>query len=261
VAQRQHGLHRPDEALHLVVVARELRREHLEGDDAVLLGVAGAEDEAALPLGEHLADLVVRQRLADQVVQPFRAAGRPRRRGRRLHHRGLALQGVGLEAQLGLADADNVAGPQRLRLLGGDALAVDQGAGGAAAVHDDDVVAVHLHLAVDARHVRVGEARLGVLAAADDQRHRLVDGEGAALVGAADDDQLQRHERPPGGRARGPAAGRRTDAWPRVAAVLRNKMVTETILRGGGPGVKVLPAETAAGGEGCSGANDACLGF
>src|SRR5262249_40024711 len=108
---------------------------------------------------------------------------------------------AGVEAQLGVADADDVAGAEGVL---GDALAVDPGAGGALAVLDDDGVALEEDLAVDARGGRVVELGLGVLAAADQQRRAGLERERAALVGAGDDGQLRGHGWPPGaGRRRG----------------------------------------------------------
>jgi len=45
VTQRQHRLHGPHEALHLVLVFGEIRLQYLESDGAVILGVARPEDD------------------------------------------------------------------------------------------------------------------------------------------------------------------------------------------------------------------------
>jgi len=76
--------------------------------------------------------------------------------------RGL-LGDFGLKPQLRLADADDIA---RLQDVLRDALAVDECAARAAAVCEVKAVALGRDLAVDARHGRVAQFGLRILAAA-----------------------------------------------------------------------------------------------
>lgn len=97
-----------------------------------------------------------------------------------------------LEAKLRVTDLDDVA---VVELLLRRALAVDKRAAGTVRVEQQHVVALDLHLAVDAGHVAVSQARLRGLAAADEQRVTGGERERAALVGAGDDKELLGHAR------------------------------------------------------------------
>ncbi len=185
--QRQHGLHGPDEALHVFLVLGELRLEHLEGDEFVRLRVLGAEQHAGAALGEDRFEGVVRQRLADEVVEHLGPAGRDCLRGR---GDGAHLGGVAqLKAQLRGADANDIAARQ---FVLGHRLAVDQGAAGAD-VDEHEFVTVPLDLTMDARDGGVGQLGGGGLAAADLQRLAGHERKRSALVGTGRDDELRGH--------------------------------------------------------------------
>src|SRR5262245_54115489 len=77
--------------------------------------------------------------------------------------------GVLSELETRVADADDVAGNQGLL---GDALAVDEGAGGAVVVRHHPLIAFLQNLAVDARYVWIEKMTLSGPAASQEQRVR-----------------------------------------------------------------------------------------
>ena len=74
-----------------------------------------------------------------------------------------------------------------------DPLAAYERTGGAARIHEQSPVTLHLHLAVDARHLRVLQLGVGFLAPADHHGLPLGQSETAPLVRARNDNQLSLH--------------------------------------------------------------------
>ncbi len=54
VAERQHGPHRSDEALHVLLVLGEFRLQHLQRDGLVVFRVLGLENDAGRALGDDI---------------------------------------------------------------------------------------------------------------------------------------------------------------------------------------------------------------
>jgi hypothetical protein len=144
-----------------------------------------------LPSPRHVWVAKQRPRRSDR-----RGFGRQRsaREGRG-HDRGRDVGGVALDrdAQDGLAPLDQVAVVQ---VDGADFLAVDEGAVGAAQVHQPATRWVDLGHEVVAREVLVLEwqAEVGVLGAADNEGLVAIEGERLALVGPLDHREPDLHD-------------------------------------------------------------------
>ena len=108
MAERHHGLHGPDEALHFFFVLRKLRPKHFQCHLAIALEIVGLEEHARLGLGEQVADVEVRQPFAAQLAEPL--GSQHFRLGRR--HDGLFLVDVhAVEAKVRVANDNDLAAP------------------------------------------------------------------------------------------------------------------------------------------------------